>query len=138
MIRKILIFLIFFIIWSKVVFAQTETDINLDGLFEEPNITESTFTINVNSLSPWMDTQGSNAEENVEFLLWTIIQNLMIALWSIALFIMTIWAWYILLHHWKDELLSKWKDIFISWIYGLIIALSAYYIVAILRYILYN
>lgn len=102
------------------------------------DITAPWFQIHVNDISPWMWLAWWTAKENLNFAIWVIIQNLMIALWSLSLLIMTIWAWYILLHHGQDELLSKWKSIFMSWIIALIVALSSYYLVSILRYLLYN
>lgn len=102
-------------------------------------IDKDTFTIKVNNISPWMDVDsGNSTKQNVNKALGTIIQTLMIALWSLALLIMTVGAGYIVLHSGQDELLSKWKSIFMSWVYGLLVALSAYYIVAIVRFILFQ
>jgi len=95
------------------------------------------FIISVDDISSGMWVNWASTKENVNFLLWTIIQNLMVVLWSLALFIMTIWAWFILLHHGEDGVLTKWKDIFLSWIYALIIALSSYYLISIIVYLLY-
>lgn len=96
------------------------------------------FKIKVNSISPGMDVKEKTVEKSVNYVLATIIQRGMIMLWSLALLVMTVWAWYMILHHWQDELLSKWKSIFMSWIYALVVALSSYYIVSMLRYILYQ
>ncbi len=110
-----------------------------DGSTESKNdITSRGFSISVNDLTPGLDVKGKTTKENVNYALWTIIQKMMMALWSLALLIMTIWGWYIVLHHWQDELLSKWKSIFMSWVYALVVALGSYYLVAILRYILFN
>ena len=62
----------------------------------------------------------------------------MIAIWAISLLVMTIWAWYMIFYHWQDELLSKGKSIFNAWIIALIVALSSYYIVSLVRLILYS
>ena len=102
------------------------------------DISTKAFTIKVNDISPGMDVQWKTTSESINYALWTIIQKMMIALWSLSIFIMTIWGWYMVLHHWQDELLSKWKNIFMSWIYALVVALSSYYIIAIVRFILYN
>lgn len=104
----------------------------------ETDVTSRWFEIKVDNISPWMKINWGSTEQNVNKALWTIIQTLMIALWSLSLIIMTVWAWYIILHNWQDELLSKWKSIFMSWIYALIVALSAYYLVAIVRFVLYS
>jgi uncharacterized Tic20 family protein len=85
-----------------------------------------------------MDTEARTAKENINYTLSTIIQTMMVLLWSLALLVMTIGAGYIVLHHGQDELLSKWKSIFMSWIYALIVALSSYYLIAIFRYILFQ
>ena len=106
---------------------------------KECKINTDMFTISVNDITPWMNiTEGDNVEQVVNRALWTIIQKLMIALGSLSLLIMTVWAWYMILYHGQDELLSKWKSIFLSWITALVVALSSYYIVAFLRYILYT
>lgn len=104
----------------------------------EWDIKSTGFKINVDSISPWMDVQGGTAKENVNYALSTIIQTMMVLLWSAALLVMTIGAGYIVLHHGQDELLSKWKSIFMSWVYALIVALSSYYLIAIFRYILFQ
>lgn len=80
----------------------------------------------------------STSEELINKWLWTIIQKLMIALWVISLLIMTIWAWYIILYHGEDEYLTKWKWIFTAGIISLVIALSSYYMVNLIGYILYK
>lgn len=97
------------------------------------------FTIDTELFSIWWQgLKWSDAKTTINNTLWTIIQKLMIALWVIALLVMTIWAWYMILYHGEDEYLSKWKNIFIGWITALIVALSSYYIVNIIWYILYK
>jgi hypothetical protein len=54
-----------------------------------------------------------------------------------AVFIMTLWAWYMIIYHGQDEFLSKWKSIFMSWIIALAVALSAWVIVKLFAYLLY-
>lgn len=101
-------------------------------------IDKSSFTINVADISPWITATWNTTTEITNWMLWTIIQKMMLALWFLSVFIMTIWAWYIVLHNWQDELLSKWKTIFMSWIYAMVIALSSYYLIAIIRFLLYS
>jgi hypothetical protein len=105
-------------------------------------INSQDFEIRVSDIAPggqFVAKQGfTKTSEVVNFILGTIIQKLMIALWSLALIIMTIWAWYMILAHGQDELLSKWKSIFISGIISLIVALSSYYLVSFIRFILYS
>ncbi len=104
------------------------------GCLDEPN-----FEINVWSITPGIvsPSNAQSLEQRANWILWTIIQNLMVALWVLSVLIMTIWAWYIILNNWQDELLSKWKSIFMAWIYAMVIALTSYYLIAIVRYMLY-
>lgn len=92
------------------------------------------FSVGGKELKEWTST----SKELINKWLGTIIQKLMIALWVISLLIMTIWAGYIILYHWEDEYLTKWKWIFTAGIVSLAIALSSYYIVNIVAYILYQ
>lgn len=102
---------------------------------------QPTFEINVSwgdGLTPWkLWMEWESLEERANWILGTIMQRLMIALWVLSVLIMTIWAWYIILNNWQDELLSKWKSIFMAWIYAMLIALTSYYLIAIVRYMLY-
>lgn len=125
--KKILLFCIF-LFWFFL----------LNSTFWNNDLTSSWFTISVSDISPWIDAEWSDTEERINWLLWTIIQTMMIALWVLSVFIMTIWTWYIILHNWQDELLSKWKSIFMAWVYSMIIALSSYLIIYIVRQILYS
>ena len=81
---------------------------------------------------------NTSAETSVNYLLGTLIQKLMIGLGSIAAIIMTIGAWYMILNVGQDELLSKWKSIFMSGVISMVVALSSYYLVNLVRYILFN
>lgn len=102
------------------------------------DLTSTNFIINVNDISPWIVSKWNNTEERVNWLLWTLIQKMMIALWTLSILMMTVWGWYIVFHNWQDEILSKWKSIFMSWIYAMVVALSSYLLVSIVRYILYT
>ncbi len=102
------------------------------------DLTSADFIINVSDISPWIKWQWETTEQRVNWLLWTFIQTMMIALWVLSVLIMTIWTWYMILHNWQDELLSKWKSIFMSWVYAMIIALTSYYLVAMVRFLLYK
>lgn len=102
------------------------------------DLTSTDFIINVDSISPWINSKWSNTTERVNWILWTLIQNMMIWLWILSVLIMTIWSGYIIFHNWQDELLSKGKSIFMSWVYAMIIALTSYYLISIVRYMLYS
>lgn len=97
------------------------------------------FQISVNdTLGVWIKVEDKKTSEVLNRTLGTVIQKLMVALWVLSVLIMTVWAWYIILYHGQDELLSKGKSIFMAWITALVVALSSYYLVSILRFILYN
>jgi hypothetical protein len=81
---------------------------------------------------------NDDTEERTDFILGKVIQNMMIALWALSILVMTIWAWFMILYNWQDEMLSRWKNIIMWWIYAMIAALGSYYLVAIIRYILYT
>lgn len=104
----------------------------------ESDLSSRWFMVDTWKFTLWNWTKWSNAKETINKTLWTLIQKLMIALWTISLFIMTIWAWYMIMYVWQDELLSKWKSIFSAWIISLVVALSSYYLISIVRFILYS
>lgn len=105
----------------------------------DDDISSAWFKIKTSNFSPgWSSIKKDSAQETVNSALTIIIQKLMIALWVLSLFIMTIWAGYMIMYHGQDELLSKWKSIFMSGIIALIVALSSYYLVSFVRFILYN
>jgi len=103
-------------------------------------ITGTWFMIDTNSIFVWNKSfyKWSNSDERVNFLLWTIISKLMIWLSILALVIMTIWAWFMILWSWDDQNISKWKYMLKAGIISLVIALSAYQIISLLRFILYK
>lgn len=113
-------------------------DSNSNWAWWPGDLTSSEFEINVSDISPWIESKWVTTSEKINWLLWTTIQTMMIALWILSVLIMTIWSWYMILHNWQDELLSKWKSIFMSWVYAMIIALTSYYLIAIIRFLLYN
>jgi hypothetical protein len=111
-----------------------------NNLYAWDKINESDFTISVNDIAPWgkLVIEGDSTSMTLNRTLWTMIQQMMIRLGSLSLIIMTIWWWYMIIYHGQDELLSKWKYIFMSWIIALVVSLGSYYMVALLRYILYS
>lgn len=124
-IRIILIWLICSILFIPIAFGNWD-------------LTSPGFMVNSNDLFPWLSAPVSWSSNIANWFLGSIIQNMMVVLWTLSIFIMTIWAWYMILHSWQDELLTRWKSIFMAWIYAMVVALSAYYLVAILRFILYS
>jgi hypothetical protein len=77
-------------------------------------------------------------EKKTNNLLILIIEILMVAIWVIALFIISIWAGYMIFYNWNEEFLKKWRNMISTGFLALFIALSSYYIMNLVRYILYN
>ena len=86
----------------------------------------------------WWWDKLETTNQKVNFALATIIEKLMIAMSSIALLVMIIGSAYIVLAQWKDEYVSRWRSIFIAWIIALLVALSSYFMVSFIRFILYS
>ncbi len=114
------------------------------GTDKTKDFNSSWFMIDVsweNWLLPNTNVNFWNAEttdQRVNWLLWTIIQKLMVALWVLSVLIMTVWAWYMILNFWQDSFIDKWKKIFLSWVTAMVVSLSSYYIVSLVRFLLYN
>lgn len=88
-------------------------------------------------LVPWWVFKWWTTKKRVEWWLLTIIYKIMVPLWAFALLIITIWAWYMILSNWNEEILNNWKKIFKIWIFAIVIALSSYLLVELLKYLLY-
>lgn len=120
-------------------YKQTETYKNSpEG---KQDISSRWFEVEVWKVTPWNNlgiTSWTKTTEVLNMTLWNLIQKLMIGLWSVSLLIMTFWGWYMVIYHGQDELLSKWKWMFTSGIIALIVSLSSYYMVDLLRFILYS
>ena len=122
-------------IWAETLTAMKNEQKKIEWKLD---INTEYFMLNVNDFSPgWEWLIKNNAKATINTTLWTFIQKLMIALWSLALLIMTIWAWYMIIYNWQDEILSKWKSIFTSGIISLLVALTWYYIINLIRFLLY-
>jgi hypothetical protein len=104
----------------------------------EADITDTSFTIDVGTITPGGNALiRDGAGATVENVLAITLNKLIVVFWVLAVFIMTIGAWYMIIYHWQDELLSKWKSIFFSGIIALVVALSAWIIVNLFTYLLY-
>lgn len=109
-----------------------------DTIFAGDDITDTSFTIDVGTMTPGGDALiKDGAGETVENFLSVVLTKLIVVFWVVAVFIMTIGAWYMIIYHGQDEFLSKGKSIFISGIIALVIALSAWVIVNLFAYLLY-
>lgn len=103
------------------------------------DITSSSFVVPVGTFSPlgeWLIEWGSRG--NVNSLLERVLNALIVIFWVAAVFFMTLGAWYMIIYHGQDELLSKWKTIFTSGLIALVVALSAWLIVRLFIYLLYT
>lgn len=97
------------------------------------------FEIDTKLFSPgWTGLNKASSEKTINWFMTVLIKKLMVALGSLALLIMVVWAWFMIFAMWKDENLNKWKTIFKAWLISLAIALSSYYMVSFLSYILYT
>lgn len=105
----------------------------------EDAICSDKFMIPTNDFSPgWAGLNKASSEKTINWFMTVLIKKLMVALGSLALLIMVVWAWFMIFAMWKDENLNKWKTIFKAWLISLAIALSSYYMVSFLSYILYT
>ena len=138
MLKKIflLIILIFWVTINFNSFAISDREAEcLDG----DCLDQASFKLHVWQLSPWDDDLiWSDTEETMNNILQTIITKLMIWFWTVSLFIMTVWWWYMILYNWKDELLTKWKSIFMSWWIWLVVALLSWAWIKIVIYLIYT
>lgn len=141
------IFLIFFlIIWISLNFNysywdQTKAERDAACAVSWDCLDKPSFTIDIDNFAVWWSAQDyieSTAEWTIEWFLQVVILKLMIVFWTISLFVMTIWWWYMILYNWKDELLTKWKSIFMAWIIALSVSLSSWILIKIVVYLIYN
>ena len=102
-------------------------------------IDKSNFKIKVADITPWGNLWLSGSgQEQATGLLNKIINILFGLIVSVSLFIMVIGAGYMIFYTGQDELLSKWKSIFVSGIIATVVASVSYYLIDLIRYILFN
>ncbi len=102
-------------------------------------IDRSSFKINTDNFSLGKNNlKWTNWTQTINNTFWVIIQQLMIILWTLSLVVISIWAWFMMLFHWDDSTLTKWKNTIKWWIIALVVALSSYYIINMVWYILYK
>lgn len=98
------------------------------------NVKVSDFTWNT-----WMDIQDwETLKQKTNGLLNKIIKMLIVAIWVIALFVVSVWAWYMIMYNWNEEFLKKWRNMVYTGFLTLFIALTSYYLMNLVRYILYS
>lgn len=101
-------------------------------------ITSTDFKISVGDITPSnKELIKTNTEQTVDNALAVILNKIIVIFWVLAVFIMTIGAWYMIIYHGQDEFLSKWKSIFVSGLIALTVALSAGILVRIFSLLLY-
>jgi len=130
MIKKILIIFLLFFSWIGSLYSAWSDDLASED-----------FQIEVKSIFAWGQSDKISYEwwnDTVKSLILIWIDKTMMALWIIALLIMLIWAWYMIIYHGQDNLLSKWKTIFMSWVIALVVALSAQMMVRLVEYLIYT
>lgn len=109
------------------------------AVVEDGSIDDSNFTINVGDITPTSSALGgAGSSETINNALTTILNKLIIIFGALAVLIMTIGAGFMIIYHGQDDLLSRWKSIFMAGIIALVVALSAGLIVQIFAYILYS
>ena len=152
MIKKLLLSLIIFstlFIWSQSYAAWTwaETEAETQAAAERNQncdagwncLDRASFMIDTDNFAVWSTNMKQTTwTETINYSLWVIIQKLMIILWTLALVIISIWAYNMIMYAWDDSTLTKWKNAIKAWILSLIVALSSYYIVNLVWYILYK
>lgn len=136
-----MLFLLFSVFSWNDVFASWSWNLNSNSNpknWTSMDITSINYKIDVSEIVPWWTFKENKTEDRVKNWLLTIIQKLMIPFWILALFVMTIWSWYMILHNWEEEVLNKWKRIFKMWIISICIALSSYLLVELVKFIIYS
>ena len=104
------------------------------------DFTSRWFKIWVWDVLPWTrytdPTNSTSVKERTNMFFADAIQKLVIWLGSVALLIMTIWAWFMIFYHGEDNLLTKWKSIFWAWVISLILTIMSFYIIEFVKYLL--
>ncbi len=107
---------------------------------DSSDISSDQFTIDVKQFTPGGKNLdgGGGSSSTINGVLGKVINSLIVAFWVISLLFMTVWAWYMIVYHGQDELLSRWKSMFTMGLISLAIALSAGMIVKFIAYLLYQ
>jgi hypothetical protein len=102
------------------------------------------FKISVSNFSPWGEDILDEAKawnwdtaKTANILLGVIIKNLIVVIWVFSLLIMTIGWGMMIFHAWQESILTKWKSMFMWWLWALVVWLCAGLIVQWVSYILF-
>lgn len=102
------------------------------------DISSEKFKINVGQISPgWSGLIDKKADKTVKNVLQRIIERMIIAIGTLALFVMIIGAGQIILYTGDDERLSRWKTVFTAWLIAVALALLSGLMVQLVAYLLY-
>lgn len=82
--------------------------------------------------------KDSDAKKTTNRTLGLFIQKLSIWMWTLAIILMLIWVWHMILHAGQEDVLWRWKTMFISSIIAIAISLSSYILVELVIYIVYG
>lgn len=105
---------------------------------ETKDLSSPKFEINVGEISPgWSGVIAAKSEVTIDNFLKRIIERLIIAIGTIALFVMTLWAGQIILYAGEDERLTRWKTMFNAWMIAVAAALLSWLMVQLVAYLLY-
>ncbi|MDD3302801.1 MAG: hypothetical protein PHN31_04530 [Candidatus Gracilibacteria bacterium] len=121
--------------------GETTTTSTTKNADTSKDFSSTDFTINTNDVIGGMGVDpdpSSTLQGKFDGLLGKIINTLMISIGAVAMVVMSIGAGYMIIYNGQEELLTKGRKMFFSGILALVIALSSYYIVNLVRYILYN
>jgi hypothetical protein len=122
-----LLWFLFFLFW------------NLSFVNAWDDLTNSSYMIDTTDMWMWWENiKKETSIETTQNFLSILVTKMMVAFWVLSVFIMTIWAWYMIFAWWQDDILSKWKSIFNAWIIALLVALSSGLLVKLVIYLLYN
>ncbi len=122
--------------WQIWPITQALADANRD--LDPNNLSSPNYMIDTNNLGLGTSLKRNTAEDTTENVLAQIVNKMLIALWSLALFMMTLGWWYMIFSHWNDEILGRWKALIIAWIVSIVVALSAWIIMRVTIYLLYS
>lgn len=108
--------------------------------FSSWKIDSPDFTVDLTSITPIGkgNFEWTTLTSKTNDLLGQVINTLMVAIWVISLLVISVWAGYMIFYNWKEDFLTKWRSMIFTGFLALFIALSSFYIINLIRYILYS
>lgn len=129
MLKKIFFFVLC-LVWIFMVSDVWATGFTTDKFM----INTSDFTISGEA----SDLKWGTAQETIQKTLGTIIQKMMIGIWIVSFVILVVWAAFMIFAAWEDEYVNRWKSIFTAGMIALIVSLLSYYMVALVRFLVFT